>query len=78
MKCYKCGGKMEEHVELVIHNGKTVPQQVQKCRKCGATITHIDEYEKVRKQIHPSFFNRVKECFSKKIELVDTSKGKLL
>ena len=78
IKCYKCGGKMENHVELIINKGKTIPQEVQKCRKCGTTVVHINEYERVRKQIHPSFLNRIKSVFSNKIEITDINKGKIL
>ena len=79
MKCYKCHGKLEQHVELIIHNGKTIPQNVFKCVKCGTTITHIDEYEKTRKKIHPSFIKRIKDLvFSGKTDIVDVSKGRIL
>lgn len=60
MKCYKCGGKLEQHVELIVHNGKTIPQNVLSCVKCGTAITHINEYEKTRKLLHLSFMRRIK------------------
>lgn len=60
MKCYKCGGKLEQHIELIVHNGKTIPQAVLRCIDCGTAITHINEYEKTRKQLHPSIMQRIK------------------
>ena len=78
IKCYSCGAGLEESVELVVHNGRTIPQTVQRCSKCGKSIVHIDEYEKVRSQLHPSFVNRIKGIFSSKTEFVDILKGKLL
>jgi uncharacterized Zn finger protein len=79
MKCYKCNGKLEQHVELIIHEGKTIPQNVMKCVKCGTTITHIDDYEKTRKQMHPSLVRRIKSyIFGGTAEFVDLSKGKVL
>ena len=44
---------MEEGVELIISKGKTIPQNVKRCAKCGNTIVSIDEYEKARKELHP-------------------------
>ncbi|MBI2129674.1 hypothetical protein HYU07_05545 [Candidatus Woesearchaeota archaeon] len=60
MKCYKCGGKLEQHVELIVHNGEAIPQNVLSCAKCGTAITHINEYEKTRKQLYPSLMQRIK------------------
>ena len=79
MKCYKCSGKLEEHTELIIHNGKTIPQKILKCVKCGKAVTHIDEYEKTRKQINPSFIEKIKNFISGgKTDFIDISKGKVL
>jgi len=55
---------MEKTVELVISKGKTIPQEIQKCRECGKAIVDADEYEKVRKKLHSSIFTRVKNFFS--------------
>ncbi len=79
MKCYKCNGKLEENTELIIHNGKTIPQKILKCVKCGTSVTHIDDYEKTRKQLHPSFTERIKNLiFGGKTDFIDLSKGKVL
>lgn len=78
MRCYKCGGKLEQYTELIIYNGKAVPQRILKCMKCGKAVTHIDDYEKTRKQIHPSFIERIRGFFGNKTYFVDLSKGKVL
>lgn len=77
-KCYSCGAKLEESVELVIHNEKTIPQRIQRCPKCGKSIVHIDEYEKVRSQLHPSLIKKIRNMFSSNTEFVDILKGKVL
>ncbi len=76
--CYSCNGKMEKGVELIISKGKTIPQEVMKCIKCGKATVSADEYEKVRKQLHPSIFSRIKNFFKSKTEIVDLFKGKVL
>ena len=43
-KCYLCGGQTEKGVELIISRGKTIPQEVIKCIKCGKSIVSSDEY----------------------------------
>lgn len=69
---------MEEQTELIICNGKTIPQKIMKCIKCGGAVTHINDYEKTRKQIHPTFAERVKNICNGKIDFVEVSKGKIL
>lgn len=54
---------MEESIELIIIKGRTIPQIINKCVKCGKAVASIDEYEKVRKEIHPSFTERIKKLF---------------
>ncbi len=77
-ECYNCKGKLEEGVELIILNRKTIPQKILKCSKCGRSYTHIDEYEKVRKQIHPTLMDRLKRLFSGDADFIDLYKGKVL
>jgi len=78
IKCYSCGARLEESVELILHKGKTIPQRVQRCSKCGKSVVSIDEYDKVRSQLHPSLITRIKGAFTSKTEFVDIFKGKLL
>ena len=53
-KCYLCKGNLEESVELIIHRGKTIPLSILKCIKCGEATSSLDDYEKVRREIHPT------------------------
>jgi hypothetical protein len=69
---------MKEDIALVVHNGKTIPEKVQKCCHCGESIVSAKEYERVRKELHPSLFNRVRNLFKNNVELVELSKGKIL
>ena len=78
MKCYSCKGEMEEEVELIISKGKTIPQNILKCKSCGKAIVSSEEYEKIRKELHPSFFKRIKNIFKSQIEFVEGFKGKVL
>ena len=69
---------MEKGVELVISKSKIIPQETMKCNSCGKAIVSADEYEKVRKELHPSIFSRIKSLFKVHTEFVDISKGKIL
>ena len=69
---------MEKGVELIISKGRTIPQEIMKCKKCGKAIVSSDEYERVRKELHPSIFSRVKNLCKVNPEFVDISKGKVL
>ena len=35
IKCYNCNSQMEKGVELIISKGRTIPQEIIKCNKCG-------------------------------------------
>jgi hypothetical protein len=69
---------MEEGVEFIISKGKTIPQKIKKCTKCGKAIVSADEYERIRKELHPSILARIKNFFKSDTEFVDIFKGKIL
>ena len=69
---------MERAIELIISNGKTIPQKIMKCSRCGKATVSSDEYERVRKELHPSIFSRIKNIFKVNAEFIEISKGKLL
>lgn len=69
---------MEEGVELIIHKGRTIPQTVKKCSKCGKAIVSANEYERVRKELHPSLFDRIRKLFKVDAKFVDIAKGRIL
>lgn len=77
-KCYACNGEMEKGVELIITNGKTIPQEIMKCNKCGKAIVSSEEYERVRKELHPSIFSWIKSLFKVDTECVEIFKGRVL
>ena len=52
MKCYNCGGKMEDSVSLITYRGKTIPQNTSKCKSCGKSYVDADEYERIRKELY--------------------------
>jgi len=60
-KCYNCESQMEKGVELIISKGKTIPQKIMKCNKCGKAIVSSDEYEKVRKEYFKNYDKLVKD-----------------
>lgn len=78
MKCYNCGNVVKDSIELIIIKGKTIPQSIKKCDKCGKATVSFNEYEEVRKKIHPSIFTRIKNFFKTDFKFVDIHKGKLL
>lgn len=77
-RCYSCKGKMEEGVELIIYKGKTISQQVMKCVKCGKAVVSPEEYERIRKELHPSIASRIKNLFKHNIKFISIAKGKVL
>jgi uncharacterized Zn finger protein len=77
-KCPFCGWQMEKGVELIISRGKTIPQEIMKCTECGKGVVNADEYERVRKELHPSLFSRIKNIFKIDTEVVEIFKGRVL
>ncbi len=58
-KCHECGGKLEKAIELI----ENEPVHTFKCVKCGESIASLDEYDRVRKKLHPKFSERLKSLF---------------
>ncbi len=77
-KCYSCGSKTEPSVELIVVNGRSIPQQVMRCNNCGNVVVSSEEYERVRKELHPSLIERMHNFFKPNIEFIDILKGRLL
>jgi ribosomal protein S27AE len=69
---------MKEDTALIVHNGKTIAERVQKCSHCGESVVSADEYERVRKELHPSIFGRIKSIIKGDVQFVELSKGKIL
>jgi len=77
-ECYFCGGKLVEKAELIIVIKNSIVSKVKKCTKCSEGVVTPQEYEKVRKDIHPGLLTKIKRLFKPKIEFVDLFDGRLL
>lgn len=49
--------------DLVIKNGKSFPLKVEMCSKCGETFSTLEETMRVKKEMHPSLFHKIKSFF---------------
>ncbi|MBW2966226.1 hypothetical protein KY342_03935 [Candidatus Woesearchaeota archaeon] len=76
--CDFCGGKLIETKDIVMSKGKSVPINVKECQKCGETFSSLKETERVRKELHPSLWSRIKNFFSSPTTEVEFFKGKVL
>lgn len=61
--CDFCKGELAGTKDIVMSGGKSVPINVQECKKCGETFSSLKEAEKVRKELHPSFWEKIKNLF---------------
>ncbi len=78
-KCPFCGkGSLKEDVDLAIHNGKTEAVNVLRCTSCGKSLTHISDYEEMRKSLKPTLLERFCRFFKSDSKIVELNKGKLL
>lgn len=76
--CDFCGGKLIETKDIVISKGKSIPIEVKECQKCGEAFSSLKETERVRKEIHPSLWTQIKNCFSSSSTEIEFFKGKVL
>ena len=77
--CGFCGGSLIETKDTITIKGKTILQSVRKCGKCGESFVGINEYERVRRELHPSFLSRIKHLFAgDSSEVGSLLKGKVL
>jgi len=82
-KCFECGGKLVEDKDIVLHKGKTHTINVMKCVKCGETTSDFFELKRVRKEIMPTFFEKIKNILhlshgDNETEVLNFSKGRVL
>lgn len=79
MDCPECNGKMKKSIEILIHNGNSMPIEVSKCDSCGLKFTNIKNVDKIRKHIKPTISDRIKRIFSTdNPSFVNLYKGKIL
>ena len=76
--CYLCSGKMTDTKEIITKNGRLSTFNVRQCTQCGHSFSTLEESERIRKEINPSFLQRVKGIFSKDIEGLSIFKGRIL
>lgn len=76
--CDFCRGNLIETKDIVISKGKSVPINVQECNKCGEAFSSLKETERVRKELHPSLWTRLKNCFTSPTTEIEIFKGKVL
>lgn len=62
-KCYKCHGKLEKAIKLINYKGRSTFLNTFECKKCETTFTPLNEAEKARLDLNPSFFERLKYLF---------------
>jgi uncharacterized Zn finger protein len=64
MLCPKCKKSLEQAVKVINYKGISTLINILKCNKCGHTFTALDQAEKARVCLNPSFFERIKSLFS--------------
>lgn len=76
--CDFCGGRLVETKGIVISKGKSIPIHVRECNKCGESFSSLKETERVRKELHPSIWTKIKNCFISPTSEIEFFKGKVL
>lgn len=76
--CDFCGGRLVETKDIVISKGKSIPIHVRECNKCGESFSSLKETERVRKELHPSIWTKIKNCFISPTSEIEFFKGKVL
>ena len=76
--CDFCKGKLIETKDIVMSKGKSVPIHVRECTECGETFSSLKEAERVRKELNPSLWSKIKNCFSSPTTEIEFFKGKVL
>ncbi|MBU0627797.1 MAG: hypothetical protein KKC75_01285 [Nanoarchaeota archaeon] len=76
--CDFCKGNLVETKDIVMSGGKSIPIEVLECKKCGETFSSLKEAERVRKELHPSLWAKIKGCFISPTHEIEFFKGKVL
>ena len=76
--CAFCGSKLIEKKDITLSNGKSITINVMECEKCGESFSTLKEVERVRKELHPAFWEKIKNFFTSPHGDVDFLKGKVL
>ena len=79
-KCYLCNGKLEGSKKLITKKGRSAILNVEQCTKCGHSFSTPEESERVRKELNPSIWDKIRNFFytTNKIESLSFFRGKVL
>lgn len=55
MLCPNCKKSLEQAIKVINYKGRSTLINVLKCNKCGHTFTALDQAEKARIILNPSF-----------------------
>ena len=76
-KCNHCKGKLVENTDLFIYKDKSYNVDVLKCKQCGVSVTDLKSLKKLRQEIKPTFFERIKNLLGMDKEIkIDLSSFK--
>lgn len=76
-----CKHKEKPAKEIIVQKGRTAIIDVERCEKCGEISASVEAVEKARKELNPSFIEKLKEFLGfGKTEQTEASifKGKVL
>lgn len=78
--CYFCKSKNIKEIKELITSKKGISAETNafECQSCGKTFHTLGETERVRKILHPTFMQRIKNHFNKPIPQMDIFKGRVL
>jgi len=79
-KCDLCNEKLIDSKEIIIKNGKSYTLEVKQCTKCSHSYSNPYDVEKLRKELNPSFFDKIRRFIFNinKIESLSFFRGKVL
>ena len=63
-RCNHCGGNLIEDNDLFIYNDKNYNVDVLKCEKCHISVMDFKSLKKLRQEIKPTLFERIKNIFN--------------
>ena len=65
-ECCFCRSKnLKEKKEYITNNGNSTEIDALECQKCGETYYTMDDTERARKELNPSFTKKIKNLFTK-------------
>lgn len=74
-KCYLCGGKLILSTEPITYKGKTIYVNGEKCQKCSEFFSSLEGSDRVRQELNPTLFDRIKNFFTYSKNRTDKSES---